>query len=405
MIGTAQGWRKRAARLSLHAVTMRRSVSGTVTNAGDGRRTTDRHRSSASTGAIVLLAVIASACGSGTSSAVSAPASSAPPSVLPVQLHRVGPGETMTKIAIAECGDRTAALAIFDANFGRRQADGGQLTDINLIEVGWELVIECELESPLPTVPPTNSTRNPGGPGSTSIAAVEGLTPRLRTGPLSRRNVPIITISLPPQAPTQPTTANGTGAACDPISRGVTPNRHIVATPIEAGQIETESIAEYGQQLFVSPRGFDSNVEVVLINDKGEFVPFRLSANFDPSLDLIPELPTGRYRVEVSDGRRLGVLPLQLVRAAGLRLIPDSSPASLVLLGARPTDRLDVMVEVPCPEPNGTLWSKVATLTNLSVDSSGNAHIKVLGRAPQLTYCVVTESLEDFLCPLGQSLR
>ena len=56
-------------------------------------------------------------------------------------LYTVQPGDFLWNIAVAHLGHGARWPAIFEANKGRPQADGGALTDPNLIRIGWVLRI------------------------------------------------------------------------------------------------------------------------------------------------------------------------------------------------------------------------------------------------------------------------
>lgn len=65
-------------------------------------------------------------------------------------------GDTLSSIAQRQLGDAQAWPAIYAANTGRPQHDGGRLTDPDLIRPGWTLL--------LPTSPPPTSPAATGGP-------------------------------------------------------------------------------------------------------------------------------------------------------------------------------------------------------------------------------------------------
>ena len=92
----------------------------------------------------LVLALVSVACGS---SAQGGSATSAlTVTTIPTGVYAVQRGDTLTKVARALCDGPEDVLSIFEANRGRPQADGGALVDPNLIEIGWQLVIDCSAE-------------------------------------------------------------------------------------------------------------------------------------------------------------------------------------------------------------------------------------------------------------------
>ncbi|MBK6671911.1 MAG: LysM peptidoglycan-binding domain-containing protein [Actinobacteria bacterium] len=61
-------------------------------------------------------------------------------------VHVVQRGDTLSSIADQYLGDPTRYPELFEANSDRIQPDGRQLTDPNLIVVGWNLVIPAPQE-------------------------------------------------------------------------------------------------------------------------------------------------------------------------------------------------------------------------------------------------------------------
>ena len=65
----------------------------------------------------------------------------------------VKPGDTLRKIAMTYLGDEDRWPEIYQLNRGVTQADGRSLTNPNLIQIGWTMVIPVTNPTPLPTDP------------------------------------------------------------------------------------------------------------------------------------------------------------------------------------------------------------------------------------------------------------
>jgi LysM repeat protein/DNA-binding SARP family transcriptional activator len=89
--------------------------------------------------------------------------------------HVVAPGETLWSIAEDELGDGERWPEIFDHNDGRRFADGGRLTDPDLVRPGWDLHLPGDPSSPDPVL----ASPVEDGPTRDEVATVDPLeTPR-----------------------------------------------------------------------------------------------------------------------------------------------------------------------------------------------------------------------------------
>lgn len=88
-----------------------------------------------------------------------------PPPDAASTVHIVESGDTLSGLAARYLGDAARYLELFDANRDAVQADGRQLTDPNLIVVGWQLKIPTA-----PAADPNEPAPAAGGPGESSEA-------------------------------------------------------------------------------------------------------------------------------------------------------------------------------------------------------------------------------------------
>lgn len=152
-----------------------------------------------------------------TTSPASPPVRSSDESVV----HVVEPGDTLSAIAAQYLGDANRYPEVFTANQGRPQPDGSRLTDANLIETGWQLLIPVAAPTPSPptdtppAVPATPTAPNLPSPGDGDSAGAPPTTtpdpsPATTSTPPSTRSSP----SGPSPAPgsstpsVRPTTAD-----------------------------------------------------------------------------------------------------------------------------------------------------------------------------------------------------
>jgi hypothetical protein len=160
--------------------------------------------------AAALAVVLAGAC----AVLVATPASAAPPASASVKFWIVAPEqnghkEFLYQIAQKALGDGNRYREIFALNKGRRQPDGGRLTDPAILDPGWILQLPSDAHGPgvhigpLPTVTADASSPDAGSARADSardIAAPQrpaaGGTASAQHGRTSRRMIVGSTISL-----------------------------------------------------------------------------------------------------------------------------------------------------------------------------------------------------------------
>jgi len=117
----------------------------------------------------------------------------------------VQPGDSLSSIAAAELGDPNRFREIFDASTGITQPNGARLSDPDLIQPGWTLVIPGEpAAEETPVVEPVETSSPDQAPASADAPAVERSeeagTPAAQ---------PVETTPPPPASPDSPDASDG----------------------------------------------------------------------------------------------------------------------------------------------------------------------------------------------------
>lgn len=167
------------------------------------------------------------------------PADSTAP-VSPERIYVVKPRDTLWSIAEAELGSPLQWRRIAEANYGRRQPDGGEFTDDHWIRPGWLLVIpvpgisqvETPRAFPVATVDPPPGGAAPVVDGSPAPAYATSGPPSESVTSSSVKSVPDPSSATNGHKETAPSSSPGSSA--HPGKVGV-PGPHIPVTPIGYG--------------------------------------------------------------------------------------------------------------------------------------------------------------------------
>jgi hypothetical protein len=224
-----------------------------------------------------------------------------PTSGPPQATYQVESGDTLNRIARRECGDRAAAISIFDTNRGRLQRDGKALVDPDRIVVGWTLVLDCSGADSAASFTPaaTEPTPVPENPGDAFPAQA----------------VPQNTVRLL--------------APAGPVEEGGCLGRTAMYVRVDDWTIRADAAAEtielhHGDGRFVHTEGFgDAEPEVALVDAAGRRRTLGgTSLGFDLYAD--PEIPPGDYVLEVTAGGRSGQGGVRITPASRLDLVRTS---------------------------------------------------------------------------------
>jgi hypothetical protein len=256
-----------------------------------------RHRAKGLAVALILTAFPLAACGSGTNGAGGAGGDDPSPSSSGAaqQIYTVRKGDTLNKIARNECGEKSAALSIFDANQGRLQRDGKALVDPDLIVTGWELVLDC----------------GPAGGGARTFTAAATEPPPIPPDPggaPEKQPVPQHELAL-----TAPAGLDASESPCP----GQTAQFAVQPLRLRLGQAAEAIELAQGSYAFVSLTESTDGAAADLVDRTGRRRPLEAtSLGFELYAD--PEIPLGDYDVEVTAGGQSA--------RGGVRIEPASQP-------------------------------------------------------------------------------
>ncbi|WP_298799434.1 LysM peptidoglycan-binding domain-containing protein [Pseudonocardia sp. 73-21] len=214
----------------------------------------------------------------------------------------VGQGESLTRIAADRLGDPARATEIFNENRGRVQADGGRLTDPDLLQPGWRLDLPVPSAAP---APPPRPPQEPTSPAPTSSASP--VAPRTDAAPEPGTSVDEPSSALPTALWFSPLVVAGIVGALG-VRRRLQrrrrrPHHRIAVPPDEAGRLEwlaTSAPAAVDSALLdAALRG------LVLTDWSGVAPPDLTTVRLDPGravLTLADRAPMPPPFTEVDDG-------------------------------------------------------------------------------------------------------
>ena len=145
---------------------------------------------------------------------------------LPGRLVTVRPGDTLSALAERYLGTAEATSALYRANTGRPQPDGGQLTDPDLLRPGWRLTLPApaaDRKHP-PARPPAPATPSQPTPTTTSSTPNTSVPTPRTTAPPAAPSAAAPSPAAPSPAAPSPATASSPPASWPPASPGSVPS-------------------------------------------------------------------------------------------------------------------------------------------------------------------------------------
>ncbi len=315
-------------------------------------------------------------------------------------VHTVVRGDTLAQITKAYCGTVEALPAIYAANVGRSQQDGNALVDIDLIEVGWELIIDCTVVDPVieaTTVPPGDDTT------TTSPADTTTTTTEAPLGPLVLRRPPETQLDIAGPRPTSADVPAEEYLRSLSLSVSTLPSISIVPIEMAPGGLGETATLSWGGGLFIDTSAFgEPKPDVSLVHPDG-YVSVSLMGELHFANAGI-DMPPGSYEILAVGGGAAAKAFLEIVaptdRVVFQRVSAPDDPPRFQIAGV-PPGRLQahIYVEEERPEDDAVYWVHYAETDGIEIDASGTGYLDVglLGGAGAGTYCVFLPWVDEAL--------